>query len=156
MCKQNRLDVLSRREAWMEIRVDPDPARLVFIHETIDLDQDGATGGRGPRARGCGLGPARALEDDQLRGGNCGPRRSRPFPPPRPIDRDAFRPISTKYSGRNSGPETWDDEQSGQPQGPAVLHLIEAGSASLLYLPILKPPPSTTVESASPSKITFL
>ena len=137
----NRIDILKRRAAWFEGRLDLDPERLVFIDETWASTNMARTHGRCRRGERLRVGvPHGHWKTTTVIAGLTTRGMVAPVVLDGPINRDAFE----TYVERILVPElrrgdiiVMDNLSSHK--GPRVRAMIEAAGASLLYLPPYSP-----------------
>ena len=148
--EQQRPDVLTRREAWFEGQLDLDPARLVFIDETWASTNMARARGRAPRGQRLRAAvPHGHWKTTTFVAGLRQDGIVAPFVLDGPINRNSFETYVDRVlvPDLRSGDIVIMDNLSSH-KGPRVRKLIEAASASLLYLPPYSPPLPTPPSSA--------
>ena len=139
--EQDRPDVLKRREDWFEGQLELDPARLVFVDETGATTNMARLRGRAPKGQRLRAGiPKGHWKTTTFVAGLRLTGMMAPFVVDGPMNRSAF----LAYVSRVLGPELKPGDvvildNLPAHKGSRVRQAIEAGGASILYLPPYSP-----------------
>ncbi len=141
LSRDNRPDVLKRREDWFDGQLDLDPERLVFLDETWASTNMARTHGRAPKGRRLRAGvPHGHWKTTTFVAGIRTTGLVAPFVLDGPINRDAFEVYVDKVLVPDLRPgDTVIMDNLSSHKGPRVREMIEAAGASLLYLPPYSP-----------------
>jgi len=139
--EQDRPDIVKRRQAWFDGRLDLDPDRLVFLDETWASTNMARRHGRSPRGQRLRAGiPHGHWKTTTF---VAGLRRSgiiAPFVLDGPINREAFEVYLEKVLIPELCPgDIVIMDNLSSHRGPSVRKMIEKAGGTLLYLPPYTP-----------------
>jgi transposase len=132
---------MNRRQAWFEGQLDLDPARLVFIDETWASTNMARRYGRAPRGQRLRMS---VPHGHRLTTTFIAGLRQTGMVAPFVIDGPANREVFERYVEKILVPELSPSDivamdNLSSHKGPAVLEMIQAAGASVLYLPPYSP-----------------
>jgi transposase len=139
--EQDRPDILKRREAWFELQLDLDPARLVFIDETWASTNMARLRGRAPKGQRLRAGiPHGHWKTTTFVAGLRLAGIVAPMVLDGPINRVAFQAYVDQVLVPELSPgDVVIMDNLSSHKAPAVRQAIEAAGATLLYLPPYSP-----------------